>query len=100
MEQIFCRNCGTEHNIVRATECEECHEVVFTKAELLAQIREKSARVNTLNAEIAVARSELWHRTHRSGGLYVWEQPRPVLITEKQRQTKPVISVTELAEFN
>ena len=76
-EKIICRICGTELSISKATPCPTCREVVKTKSELMQEIKEKSIKSETLQAEIAAARTELWMRSRRAQEYYIWERPQP-----------------------
>lgn len=79
-ELVHCRNCDTPNYLTSSSirlVCPGCGEEVWPRKALMDLIRLKQDMVNTLNAEIAAARTELYFRKLRNGEKFFWEQPKP-----------------------
>jgi hypothetical protein len=83
METVICRWCDTTHELTSAKQCPGCGEILQTNRELMDRMAAINKTVNTLNAEIAVIRAELWNRKQRTQAVYFWEQPKPALFRAK-----------------
>jgi hypothetical protein len=94
METVICRNCGTSHEVEKSITCKTCNEEILSQRAILDAIKEKQAKSDTLQAEIAMLRSELFFRKQRKTETWFYEMSKPTFKVNKTEKKKQEVKIT------